>query len=127
MLIPGYPRRIAVALATLFVDTTANTALIFDYQGRVRAGQGDCLRADLKQQTALIAGTLKSSHEVQFLSDQPHDELLISQGARENLMCAELTPNDVLALLLPKEVSISQATVRTRQAIQELRTLLADG
>jgi hypothetical protein len=107
MLVPGYPRPIAVTLATLFVDTAANTAIMFDRQGQLLAGQGDCLRTDLKQQAALIAGTLRSSREVQALTDRPGDGMLITQGARENLICAEVISGYSLALLLPKDVPVA--------------------
>jgi Roadblock/LC7 domain len=127
MLRLGYPRPIAVALATLFVDTTANTAIIFDRQGQVLAGQGDCLRPDLKQQAALIAGTLRSSHEVELLTDRADDGMLITLGARENLICAEVTSDYILALMLPKDVPVVRAKQRTKQGIQEVRTLLTSG
>src|SRR5262245_24558237 len=124
MLVPGFPRAIAVALATLFADTAANTAIICSSRGDVLAGQGDCLRTDLKQQAALIAGTLQSSREVQVLSDRPGDELLITQGARENLLCAEVKPGYMLALLVAKDVPLASAKQRTEQALQEVRALL---
>ena len=127
MLRPGYPRPIAVALATLFADTTANTAIVFDRQGQLLAGQGDCLRADLKQQAALIAGTLRSSREVEVLTARAVDGMLITQGARENLICAEVTSDYILALMLPKDVPVVRATQRTEQGIHELRTLLTGG
>ena len=127
MLRPGYPRPIAMTLATLFVDTTANTVIVFDSQGQLLAGQGDCLRADLKQQAALIAGTLRSSREVELLTDPADDGMFITHGARENLICAEVTSDYILALLLPKDVPVVRAKQRTEQAIQEVRTLLTGG
>jgi hypothetical protein len=127
MLRPGYPRPIALALATLFVDITANTAIVFDRQGQVLAGQGDCLRADLKQQATLIAGTLRSSREVEVLTDRADDGMLITRGAHQNLICAEVTSDHILALMLPKDVPVVRAKQRAEQAIQELRTLLTGG
>lgn len=126
MLAPGFPRAIAVALATLFADTAANTAIICNHRGDVLAGQGDCLRTDLKQQAALIAGTLQSSREVQALSERPRDELLVTQGARENLICGEVAPGYILALLVAKDVPLASAKQRFQQGLQELRVLLAD-
>lgn len=127
MLAPGYPRLIAVVLATLLVDTAATTILIVDRRGRVLAGQGDCLRTDLKQLAALIAGTLQSSREVQVLTDRPSGELVITQGTRETLIGSALTGDSSLALMLPNDVPLTQATQRTQQAVQEVRTLLMDG
>lgn len=120
MLVPGYPRPIARELATLFVDTAANMAILFDRRGQILAGQGDCLRADLKQQTALIAGTLRSSREVQALTERPGDGMLITQGARKPDVCRS-NIELILALLLPKDVPVARAERRAQQAMQELK------
>jgi hypothetical protein len=124
MLTPGYPRPIALALAGLFVHTTATTVLLIDQRGQMCAAQGDCLRAELKQHATLIAGTMQSAREVQLNTNPPSDGILITQGIRENLVCAPVSGAHVLALIVPKGKALSSIKQHIQHMLPELNDLL---